>query len=412
VPRNLAAIALIALSLCAASALADESGMPKFSFSGFGTLGAVHSSEDQADFAAGNLRPSGAGHSHAWSAAVDSRIGAQVSALFSPQFSAVVQVISEQRYDNSYAPTVEWANLKYQFTPDFNVRAGRIVLPAFLVSEHRKVGYANPWVRPPVEVYSLVPISSSDGVDASYRVTAGEFTSTFQGSYGSNETKLPNGGGTAKAKDAWGITYTAEVGDVTAHVSYHRANLTLASYKPLFDAFRQFGAEGVAIAERYDVQDKPFAFIGIGATYNPGRWFAMGEWGSTDSHSVLGKRSAWYISSGYRFGRFTPYVTFAQAKADSNTSDPGLTVAALPPFLQGTAAGLNAALNSALGTIAVQKTVSIGGRWDFAQNTALKLQFDHTRLGAGSAGTLINLQPGFQPGGKFTVFSAAIDFVF
>jgi hypothetical protein len=412
VQRKLPSIALIALSLCAARALADDSGMPKVSFSGFGTLGAVHSSEDQADFAAGNLRPSGAGHSHAWSAAVDSRVGVQATALFSPRISAVVQVISEQRYDNSYAPTVEWANLKVQFTPDFSARAGRIVLPVFLVSEYRKVGYANPWVRPPVEVYSLVPISSSDGVDASYRVNAGVLTSTFQGTYGSSEVKLPNGGGTAKAKDAWGITYTAEAGDATVHASYHKADLHLASYKPLFDAFRQFGAEGVAIAERYDAQGKPFAFIGIGASYNPGRWFAMGEWGSTDSHSVLGKRSAWYLSSGYRFGSFTPYVTYAQAKADSNTSDPGLTVASLPPFLQGTAAGLNAALNTELGRIAVQKTLSLGGRWDFARNAALKLQLDRTHLGAGSSGALINVQPGFQPGGKFTVFSAAIDFVF
>jgi hypothetical protein len=60
----------------------------------------------------------------------------------------------------------------------------------------------------------------------------------------------------------------------------------------------------------------------------------------------------------------------------------------------------------------VQKTVSIGGRWDFARNAALKLQLDRTHLGAGSSGALINVQPGFQPGGKFTVFSAAIDFVF
>jgi len=60
----------------------------------------------------------------------------------------------------------------------------------------------------------------------------------------------------------------------------------------------------------------------------------------------------------------------------------------------------------------VQKTLSFGGRWDFAKNAALKLQYDRTRLGAGSSGALINLQPGFQPGGEFTVFSAAIDFVF
>ena len=31
---------------------------------------------------------------------------------------------------------------------------------------------------------------------------------------------------------------------------------------------------------------------------------------------------------------------------------------------------------------------------------------------AGSPGTLINIQPGFQPGGTFNVLSATLDFVF
>jgi hypothetical protein len=409
---KLTPIALLALALYSAGARADDPGTSMFSFGGFGTLGVVHSSENQADFTSSTIRPNGAGHSHAWSADVDSLIAAQVTANLNPQLSAVLQVVSEQNYDNTYRPQVEWANIKYQFTPDISIRAGRIVLPAFLVSDYRKVGYANPWVRPPTEVYSLIPISSSDGVDASYRVYVGEFINTVQGTYGQSEPKLPAGGGTAKAKNAWGISDTAEYGAATVHITYHRTNLTLESFKPLFDGFRQFGPEGNAIADKYDSNNKPFAFIGLGAMYDPGGWFVMAEWGATDSHSVIGKRAAWYASGGYRLGKFTPYLTYAQAKAESNTSDPGLTLSALPPFLAGPAAALNGGLNVSLGTVPVQKTISIGGRWDFAKNAALKLQFDQTRIGAGSPGTLIDIQPGFQPGGKVNVFSATIDFVF
>ncbi len=382
------------------------------SFAGFGTLGAVHSSENKADFGATVLAPTGAGYSHTWSADVDSRIGAQVTANFTRQMSAVVQVVSEQRYDNSYTPTIEWANVKYQFTPDFSVRVGRIVLPVFLVSDYRKLSYANPWVRPPVELYSLIPVSNNDGVDASYRVQIGEFTNTVQGSYGNSETRLPAGGGVATAKDTWGVSYTGEYGAATVHATYHQTHLTVDAYKPLFDGFRQFGAEGVALADKYGASNKPFTFIGIGARYDPGSWFVMGEWGLTEGDSVLGKRAAWYASGGYRLGQFTPYFTYAQAKAQSNTSDPGLTVSALPAFLAGPATGLNAGLNALLETAPVQTTLSVGTRWDFARNSALKVQFDHTRIGAGSPGTLINRQPDFQAGGKVNVFSAALDFVF
>jgi predicted porin len=328
-----------------------------------------------------------------------------------------VQVISEQGHDNSYSPAVEWANVKYQLTPDISIRAGRIVLPAFLVSDYRKVGYANPWVRPPVEVYGLIPLSSSDGVDASYRARVGEFTNTVNVTYGQSQAKFPagSGGSTAKAKDAWSISSTAEYGAATAHITYHKTKLTLESesFEQLFGGFRQFGPEGVALADKYDPNNgKPFTFIGVGAMYDPGSWFVMGEWGSTESRSVLGKRSAWYVSGGYRAGKLTPYLTYAETKADSNTSDPGLTLSGLPPFLAGPAAGLNAGLNAALGSKPAQKTVSIGARWDFAKNADFKLQLDHTRLGAGSAGTLINVQPGFQPGGKVNVLSVSIDFVF
>jgi hypothetical protein len=104
-------------------------------------------------------------------------------------------------------------------------------------------------------------------------------------------------------------------------------------------------------------------------------------------------------------------MTYAKGKADGNTSDPGLNVSELPPFLAGPANGLNAGLNATLGMTAVQNTISVGSRWDFMKNTDLKLQYDHIDLGSGSAGTLVNVQPGFQPGGTVNLFSIAIDFV-
>ncbi len=264
-------IALAALMLYASGADADESGAPMFSFSGFGTLGMAHSSEDQADFISSGLKPNGAGFSHRWSADVDSLIGAQVSANLTPELSAVLQVISEQNYDNTYRPHVEWANIKYQFTPDFSIRAGRIVLPAFLVSDYRKVGYANPWVRPPVEIYSLVPINNSDGVDASYRLRFSAFTNTVQANYGNTKPSVPPGGA-AKAKDVWGISDSAEYGAATVHISYIRTKLTLDAFKPLFDGFRQFGPEGVALADKYDPNNTTATFIGLGGMCDPGGW--------------------------------------------------------------------------------------------------------------------------------------------
>src|ERR1700674_4690027 len=118
-PCVLKALTLVAMLWSAVSvgATAEDQSAPMFSFNGFGTLGVVHSSEENADFVGGVFQPSGAGFTHRWSAGVDSRIGGQVSANFTQKLSAVVQLVSEQRYDNTYIPSVEWANIRYQITP-------------------------------------------------------------------------------------------------------------------------------------------------------------------------------------------------------------------------------------------------------------------------------------------------------
>jgi hypothetical protein len=228
---TLTCIAMLAMALSAANARAAEPAAPVLSFSGFGTVGLVHSSEQQADFISSIVKPNGAGYTHTWSADVDSLIGGQVTADFSPQLSAVVQVISEQNYDDTYRPHVEWANVKYQVTPGFSVRAGRTLLPTFLRSDTRKVAYTYPWVRPPVEVYHLVPVSNINGVDVRYHLRTGGVTNTWQANYGSAEITLPSGG-TIKGKQAWSLSYTAEYHAATVHVAYQSARVTLDSVNP------------------------------------------------------------------------------------------------------------------------------------------------------------------------------------
>jgi hypothetical protein len=409
-PLTPIAVAMLLALLAPQAARAADADKPIFSFSGFGTLGAAHSSERNADFVTNGFKPNGPGRGGSWSGATDSVLAGQVTANPTPQISAILQVISEQNYDNSFTPQVEWANVKYQVTPDFNVRIGRTVLPIFLLSDTRKVAYTYPWVRPPLELYELVPVTHSDGVDASYQLQFGDATNTLQVDWGKGDNRIPHDGGIARTRAALTVSNTIEYGALTARLSYGQANLDLNSFDALFGGFRQFGPEGVAIADRYDARHKPLYFIGVGASYDPGDWFANAEWGHLDSESAIGKRTVWYVSGGYRFGPFTPYLTYARATAD-NLSDPGLTIASLPPFLAGPAAGLNAGLNSVLSSKPVQSTVSVGARWDFMKNTALKVQFDHTRVGAGSNGALTNIQPGFQPS-RFSVLSATVDFIF
>lgn len=356
-----------------------------FQFSGFGTVGVAHSSENQAVFNASALQRNGTGRYDSVSYDVDTRLGGQVTANFTDKLSAVVQVVTEQRADNTWTPSVEWANVKYQFNDDFSVRVGRIALPSLLYLNSRKVGLTLPLVRAPLETYRNSIISSNDGIDINYRSHFGAVTNTVTVYYGSRNLALPNGAPSSdtnsiKLKGTEGITDIVEFEDFMVRASYMRTKVTLGRLTPLMaspvPALAAIGKLG---------DNQPSTTTGLAASYDPGNWFVIGEVSHSASASG-GKYLSHYLIGGYRYGDFTPYANYAVGKQ--------LEAPALPGF---------APLD--------QTTLAVGVRWDFRKSADLKLQFD--RVSADKVrGLLINPTPTYRPGGNTYVASAAVDFMF
>ena len=406
------AAAVAALACRVASAAEAETALyPDVSFSGFGSIGVAHASIDTADFTSSILKRSGAGRSRRWSPHVDSRLGAQLDVAVNKQWSAVVQAVSEQGYTGSYRPKVEWANVKYQATPDLSLRFGRIALPVFLAADYRKIAYAYTLVRPPVEVYNAIPLSSSDGVDIHYRWNHGAFKNTIQGFAGSTSRTV--GYDThLKARGVAGLSHTTTYGATTIRASVLQADLSLNLARALFDGYRRFGAPGVRLAERYDIDERRVYAFSAGLNYDPGHWFFMSELGRIKTASYFGDTYTGYASAGYRIGDFTPYLSYAMVDPDSATSDAGLATAGMAPAQAQLANVLNGQLNRLLSTIPAQSTIALGARWDVRTGVALTVQYERMRTQSGSRGALINLGADFRPGQPVHVASAAIDFVF
>ena len=366
-------IASMALAISASAAHADDTAQSMFKFSGFATLGISHSSEKRGDYVVDSTVPKGAGLNNDWSLGNDSRIGGQVSAEFSPHISGVLQVISEYQSDSTWRPTVEWANLKYSFTPDFYVRAGRIALPTFLNSDTRKVGASYPWVHPPMELYRQLAITNSDGVDVMYRFNFGDASNSIRAVYGRNTINRPASVSTSRGM--WGIFDTLEYGPVLFHAGFQeRESSSLNSVT---------GAVGPWTRN---------TDLSLGASYDPGKWFVMSEWIQRTSTT---RRGAMYVSGGYHYGEFTPYLTYSQ---DSRSS-----------FLPGVVPTGN---QITLATRS-QYTTTFGTRWNYRQNSDLTLQYDLVQLGPDSNGDMANVPAGVRLyGSRFHVFSATLDFLF
>jgi len=363
---------LCANALAAKASQADDNGMvsdgglsvptqPMFAFNGFGTIEEAHAFEHYGDYVFDNLQPSGIGRSRNWSGDIDSRIGLQLTSHLTSQLSGVLQVVSEYRWNDTYTPFVNWANFQYTLTPDFSVRIGRIAMPSFMASDSRKIGFSNITARPPVEVYSLLALKTSDGIDTTYRMHFNDMTDSTTLLYG-KATVTNTSGVDIHSTDIKGIFNTLEFGATTLHAAYQERHV--------------------------DNQHPPLGkFFSLSANYDPGTWFASVEWVKAINFNAKGlevPRVAWDINGGRRFGDFAPYVTIAALQPKVNT-----------------------------GTIPIaQRSYAVGVRLDVMRNVDVKAQLDHVHLGAGSYGTLLNVEKGSPTGGQFNVASFVVDFIF
>ncbi len=426
-PKALAAA--VALALCGTGAQARDFS-DVFTLRGYGTLGVVHSDEDQADFVSALFaQPEGAGYSDEWSTAVDSKNALQIDMTFSDRLSGVVQLISEGISNNSwdgdtnkrFFPSLEWANLSYRVSDDVTVRVGRIVQPFSMTSEYRKVGFANHWVRPPVEVYGAQPFTSSDGGDVTYRSKLAGGANTARAHYGVQALRNE----VFKAHvELWGVNDSFEVGALTLRAAFMKTKFSAAgeAFAPLFDPFiaaagsipggEAAAGEAARLLRIYDPSgDQSFDSYGAGLSSDPGQWFVMGEAISLKSSGLVLDTVSGYVSGGYRFAKLTPYLTYARTHTELR-AEPGVPLAGLPPQLAGLGAAINGVVAGLAGSDTSQQTFSLGMRWDVASAIALKAQYDYINLDSGSPGMLTNLQPAFTPGGDLNVFSLTLDFVF
>jgi hypothetical protein len=389
--------AAISLVLAGTAAHAADGEPSIFSFSGYGTLAAVQSDEDKADFTGSILQPNGAGATRSVSGTPDSKLAGQVNALFNDKFSAVVQVVSQYQYDSSWTPQIEWANVKWKPTSDLSVRLGRIALPGYLMSESRLVGYAHVWARPPLEVYGVLPLTSNDGVDTSYRQQIGDAQNTVQAYYGTNKVKL-SGGGSAKATSSWGFNDTVEIGSWTLRAAYVslKENLDVPAFSPLYGGMVALGETDML--EKYKLEGMKTSAVALGFNYDPGQWFVMSEFVDYKGDSVLSDSRSWYVAGGYRVGKFTPYLIHSRVKALIEEETNG-------GLLNG---GINDTLYQVNGT---QHTTSLGLRFDAMKNIAIKAQYDRISTGDNSNGRL-KAQPDFETPAHVNVVSLGVDFIF
>ena len=384
--------ALLAMAVCAAAANAQ--GMT-FDFSGFGTAGYTWADTNKAEFVR-DRQPKGADNTG--DIGVDSLVGVQGTVHLNSSISATTQLIVRRSTSTDFTLDVPLAFLKDAVTQDFAIRVGRLQLPTFMVSESRQVGFANTFVRPPVEVYGQSPLDFIDGVDGQYAHSFGPIDIAAGAFYGKVAVSVQ--GADVSVRKFAGANISATWGPVTLHYARLSGHITIATSADQLIA--AVGAAGFTqLAAQLSIADRATTFSDFGLNLDWHNFLLQGEATQSEIGGFIADSRGQYALAGYRIRKFTPYVIYSVRKTISPTSDN--TIPQVGPLLP-----LALAVNSILGGPDDQHSISGGIRWDFRDSMDLKLQVDHVSFQG--PGLFANVQPGFHS--PVTVAGLAVDFVF
>lgn len=385
---------LLCASFLSLTPAAQAESEQSFTLQGFGTFGAARTTSNDVEFVRDLSQPRGA--RQRWDGRPDSILGVQANWRISPQLETVVQAISRYRYDQSFTPELSWAYVKYDPTPQWSLRAGRLGTEFFMMADSRLVGYSFLSVRPPGDFFLALPFYSINGADVVLTVPVGDNLLRGKLFYGQADSKLP------LADQQWRLAGSAMAG---AYVDYQAgawqfrlsyANIRFKQDLPIdnFMLRNLSQADAATAMAHLATANTRSDYFSAGAVYDHGPWQIQLMFNHIEQGSQTFESSdAAYILAGYRISAVTPYLGYSWVSSDPRGNR------------------VNSVVDQIMADAHVeQATTIVGARWDVLRNVALKAQWDGVRGAASSIFPYRREQRGWD--GKMDVFSVTVDFLY
>lgn len=409
------------------AALAAEPGADADSpwrFEGYGSLGAYRGDDPVAGFRT-DPRSARMSRNGRWLSDGDSMLALQASYDASDRLRAVWQLVSKDDVERRYSPTTEWLYVHWDAGPELGLKLGRMVLPLFLYSDTRNLGYAQAAARSINTVYQRNAATTLDGLGLQWSRAIGPGRLDLDVDLGRADLNQSTNRVRFDSIAVLALAWTQGDWSLRASSSDYRLDL---SY-PLVDAAlgrARSGATGCTnCAAVLDAQarskDLHARLHALAASLQRGPLGLQAEivWRQSDS-VLISDQIGWYALGSWRVHpQWMPYAVIGQLKVREK-----------PLGLQtrdGASAGaraFNEALDLYLQVPADRDIWQIGLRYDWAPKRAFKVQLEelhNTRnTSAGQvSGTVITPLPvalGGAPGpawdGRLRVLTLRLDFTF
>lgn len=417
--RHLSVLALIACGTAAVQAQERTAERSPLRINGFGTLGVTSTHAPDGWFFRRDAAQDPS--DHATTVDTDSRLGLQAHYNVNPQWELASQLVLKRRVSGSKPfESVEWLFAAFKPTDNVTLRFGRTNPDLFLLSDYRNVGVAYPWVRPSVDLYAALPLYTMDGGDASYAWQQDDArwrVKTFLGNGDTRATlatspeqvvfKLRYAGGAILTREQDGLLMRATLGGARLRADSHRSAYVARDALRTLQSYPDPIVKGQAaeLERNWGLETDTALFGELGLSYERDNWIWSAEYALTQVRTGTRSAQSAYVSLGRRLGDFTFYSMLGR----SLSRLPVQTApdwSGISPEAQHLAQQLTDGIN---GSRSRQTTLSLGARWDFHAQMALKVQVDHFRVAKTGSGLWVG--PG-QQAARPNVLSATLDFTF
>lgn len=326
----------------------------------------------------------------------DSLAGLQLNAPVSESTEVVLQIVARGRaVDNvtdKYELNTTWAYLNYHVRDNLSIKVGRVLTPAYLLSQYADVAYAYPWIKPPQEIYGSVPVPSSNGIIATWDIPiSNNWQLGVEPFYIANITKTPyvTGLSDLDLTNFLGLGLNLSNDWLKLVAVYMSGNLKLNQGNPISIPVSS------SVTLTLPGLNTMTSYLSLGLRAEKNKFLVLSEYALRRSPgSYLRDVQSWYALVGYQIKKAMPYVTYAQI---NSLNKQRIEILSAP---------LQAIMSNVL--FQEQRSVEVGIRVDVADNIALKASATHITPLNGTRGlfTAIPTQK------SVNVYNAGLNLVF
>ena len=376
-----------------------------FNWGGFGSVGLACSDSNDVDFAV-NTQPKGPGRTSRCDTGLDSLLGVQFDWQLNAQFELGLQLIAERQYDASFTPEISVGQLRWHPSRNLTVRLGRMPTPIFLHSENRQVHFTMPWIRPPQEVYGLIPSTDHDGLELLLGGQLGRWQTELQTGISAFSFDVPVSNSpeifTVDSKNAY-VNYQLRQNGLLLKLGAFVGEADIDVYtNQVFDSLKSMGGSAGKLGNELEINPRSFYHLSAGMEYETANWMVTAEMAYRSTGGFIRDQFGAYVTVGHRIESWTPYVTLARRSSHGPTTD--ARAGFLTPEIEFI---YNASTNDST-------RLALGLSKELAETIKLKFQIDYIKPDDDSLGIFFNHGSNYDFANPDAAWIAAlsIDFVF